>query len=726
MWKEYSFGYIKKNVASSVSIMIAAFISALFLSLICSIFYNMWQYDITRVISEEGNWQGRLTGEISDSDLETIKVYPNVSNAVADSATDEIRTVDIRFDNMRDIYTTLPQIAHAINLSETAVSYHETLLSEYMIFDPQDKQPPLLLAFYLVVIFLACVSLILIIHNAFAVSMGARIHQFGILSSVGATPRQISLALLQEAAVLCIFPILLGTVGGIVLCIGFIRFANSIGSGYRTVEAIFQYHPAVWLVTILVSCLTVFLSAWIPAIKISRMAPLEAIRTTTDSQLKRKKRSRLLFLLFGMEGELAGNALKARKSALRTSSISLTLSFLAFSMFLSFMTLSGISTKYTYFERYKDTWDIMVTVKDKSLADFSDLSSISELNGIRSVTAYQKATAYTVLDEEHLTPELKSLGGLPAVAGSAAQVSGNGWVVEMPLLILDDASFIAYCDSVGVKEQVSGAILQNRIWDSVNSNFRYKQFIPFIEGLQSVVLTDATGEATSAEIPILGITTTPPVLREEYANFSLVQILPESLWSKIEGYVNIVEPDTYLRVLALDDTKVYPVEGEIKRLLDGENAIVIENRIQEALSGTEIKNGYMLLVGILCGLLAIIGIANIFSNTLGFLYQRKREFARYLSVGVTPAGIKKILWVEALTIAGRPILITIPLTVLFVAFAVKASYLNPVEFWAALPIVPLLSFILIIFLCVGLAYFIGGKRLIQSDLSESLKNDMMV
>ncbi len=43
----------------------------------------------------------------------------------------------------------------------------------------------LLLTLYLVILSLVSLSLILIIHNSFAVSMNARVHQFGILSSIG-------------------------------------------------------------------------------------------------------------------------------------------------------------------------------------------------------------------------------------------------------------------------------------------------------------------------------------------------------------------------------------------------------------------------------------------------------------------------------------------------------------------------------------------------------------
>ena len=82
----------------------------------------------------------------------------------------------------------MPLITEKLGLPEEAADYHLQLLSRYLIHDPEDETPPLLLTFYLIVLIMVCASLILIIHNSFAVSMNARIHQFGIFSSVGATP----------------------------------------------------------------------------------------------------------------------------------------------------------------------------------------------------------------------------------------------------------------------------------------------------------------------------------------------------------------------------------------------------------------------------------------------------------------------------------------------------------------------------------------------------------
>ncbi len=203
MWKDYSIGFIKKNRASSVSVLVAASISALFLSLLCGLFYNIWNYEIESVVLEEENRQGRVSS------------------------------------------------------------------------------PSLLMAFSLFVLLLVSVSLILIIHNSFAVSMNARVHQFGIFSSIGATPGQIRTCLLQEAAMLCVIPVLLGSFVGIALTFGAIQAVNILADGIvGRHEAAFTYHPLVFAVTILTSFLTVLISAWLPAGKLSRMTPLEAIKNT--------------------------------------------------------------------------------------------------------------------------------------------------------------------------------------------------------------------------------------------------------------------------------------------------------------------------------------------------------------------------------------------------------------------------------------------------------------
>ena len=730
MWKDYSASFIKQNRASSISIMVAAFISALFLSLLCSLFFNFWNYDVEQIVLEEGGWQGRITGEIDEDDLTMIQNFANVENAAVNEELSEEPeiVVDVYFQNTRTIYRDMPLITKKLGLDANAASYHELLLSRYLIHDPQDAEPPLLMAFYLVILIIMSLALVLIIHNSFAVTMNARIHQFGIFSSIGATPGQIRTCLMQEAAALCAVPILVGSIIGIALSFGVIQAINLLAADVvGRHEAVFKYHPLIFVITILVSVLTVFISAWLPAKKLSGLTPLEAIRNTGELRLKKKKHSRILSLLFGVEGELAGNALKAQKKAFRTSTLSLTLSFLGFTVMLCFFTLSGISTNHTYFERYQDAWDVMVTVKDTGIENIEQAEEINELQGVKSSIVYQKAEAVCFIPETYISEEVNTLGGLGAVAGSSVTVGEGSYLVKAPIVIMDDAGFKAYCEQIGITSEGAGSVVLNRIWDSVNSNFRYKEYVPFIKEEQSTIVLQNAGQGeNSVELPVLGFTQESPVLREEYANYTLVQFIPLSMWKKIAGQIGNPEADTYIRVLAEDGitlTELNALEKDIVQVIGREYTVESENRIQEKVSDENMQKGAMLILGAFCALLAVIGIANVFSNTLGFLRQRKREFAQYMSVGMTPESMRKMFCIEALVIAGRPLLITLPLTVLSVGFMITASYLNPMEFLVKVPIVPIVIFILAIFGFVALAYYIGGKRMMNCSMVDALRND---
>lgn len=730
MWKDYSKSYIKNNRASSISVMVAALIATLFLSLLCSLFFNFWTYEIEQIELDEGDWQGRITGEIDEGDLAVIQNFANVEKAVInEDLSDEETVVDIYFRNTGRIYQDMPLITARLGLDNDAAKYHSLLLSRYFIHDPQDEEPPLLMAFYVAILIVVSFSLILIIRNSFEVSMSARIHQFGILSGIGAAPKQIRTCLLQEAAVLCTAPILAGSLSGIAISVGVIEAVNIFAANAAgRHQAVFQYHPLVLLVTVLAAVLTVLVSAWMPARKLSKMTPLTAIRNAGGLQLKKKRNSRVLSLMFGIEGELAGNALKAQKKSLRTSTLSLLLSFLGFTIMLCFFTLSGISTRYTYFERYQDVWDVMVTVKNTELINFGLKEEVQEIPGVRDSVVYQKAEEASLISKDWQSEELMSLGGLEAVAGTAVSGEEDSFRAASPIIILDDDSFLEYCSQLGITPELDGVIVRNLIWDSINSSYLEKEYLPFVKENREMTALISTGQE-SVEIPILSYTREVPVLREEYADYALVHFIPLSLWETVSEQMSGAEQTTYIRILANEEPgldELNALEDIVVQLVGQDYVVESENRILEKVSNDDMIRGSMIILGAFCSLLAIIGIANVFSNTLGFLRQRKREFAQYLSIGLTPAMMQKMFCIEALVIAGRPLLITLPLTVAAAAFMITASHLDPMVFLAEAPLLPILIFDLFIIGFVSLAYYIGGKRLLQCDLSEALRNDTLI
>ena len=737
MWKDYSSDYIKNNRSSGISVMIAAFISALLLSLLLGLFYNAWKYQIESIEQEEGGWQSRIVGEFSQEDMESIKNFANVKDVVISEKGAQIPEpmIDIYFDDMGAVLDDTMQIAKVLGVSSKNVIYNHELLAMYMIRDPQDTAPRLLFPLFILIAGIASFSLIIVIHNSFAVSMNARIHQFGIFSSIGATPKQIRSCLLQEAAALCILPILIGNLLGILISMGIIHMVNGLlGSDVAgRHEAVFGYHPLVLAATLLLTVATIWISAWMPARKLSRLTPLEAIKNTGELQLKRKKKSPLLTCLFGLEGELAGGALKAQKRALRTASLSLIFSFLAFTIMQSFFALSGISTRETYFERYQGVWDIMVTVKNTDVDSFSEAQKLQEISGIRSAIVYQKAVAKRIIAEDEISEDMKSFGGFAVADDNYVRKTDGGWLVNVPIVILDDASFLAYCEQIGITPQLSGAVIWNQIRDVTNPDFRNPRYMPYVKGENAVSILRQSGkEEMTAEVPVLSYTEKVPVLREEYATldyYELVHFIPVSLWKEIKGQIGGGKEDAYICMLGRENVtagELDALQRQVDSLIAGNYKTESENRIQEAEANDKQIQGMMTIFGGFCVLLAVIGVGNVFSNTLGFVRQRKREFARYMSVGMTQGEIKKMFCVEALTIAGRPILITLPLAVITVGYLLKISYVEVGTFLAEAPVIPIMIFMLAIWGIVAFAYYLGWRNIRKINLAEVLRDDTMM
>lgn len=729
MWKEYSRSYLKNNRSSGLSIMIAAFISALLLSLLCGLFYNAWKYEVERIELEEGGWQSRIIGEFHEKEIESIKNFANVKQAVLGES-----FLDLYFEKIGDVLEDTPQIAETLGASAESVVYHDSLLSMYLTRSLEDTAPRMVFPLFFLITLLASLSLVVIIHNSFAVSMNARIHQFGIFSSVGATPKQIRTCLLQEAAGLCAVPVIIGNAAGILLCKGVLQMVNVLlGKGIEGRHpAAFGYHPMVFFITLFATVFTVWISAWIPAKKMSRLTPLEAMKNTGDFGLKRKKHSRILNFLFGIEGELAGNALKAQRKAMRTATVSLLFSFMAFTLMECFFVLSGISTRETYFERYQDVWDIMVTVKDTPIDDFAETEEIRNLSGVESAIAYQKAMAKALLPEDAVSEEMKGVGGFSHAKDGSAEKADQGYLVNAPVVILDDASFLHYCRQIGIEPKLSGAVIRNEIRDVTNPDFRHPEYVPYLKGEADVSILRQAGKEKNIEVPVLAYTEKEPVLREDYATldyYELVHFVPCSLWKQLKGELAGMEADTYICILGRENVtleELDALQGNIMQTLEENDRAESENRIRQRRTNDVQIQGMMTIFGGFCVLLAVIGVGNVFSNTLGFIRQRKREIARYMSVGMTPREIRKMFCIEALVIAGRPILLTLPLAVIAVGVMLRASYLEVEVFLAEAPFVPVFVFMLAILGSVAFAYYLGWRGIRNISLAEVLKDDTMM
>lgn len=122
-----------------------------------------------------------MPGQLSLQNYGTVeKVKTTVSSTE--------RTTELYFRDKRAVFRDMENISSFLSLPPGSVSYNEDLLSLYLVRSPSDPAPRLLLPLFLLILLLACFSLIIIVHNAFSFSMNGQIHHLGVLPSIGATP----------------------------------------------------------------------------------------------------------------------------------------------------------------------------------------------------------------------------------------------------------------------------------------------------------------------------------------------------------------------------------------------------------------------------------------------------------------------------------------------------------------------------------------------------------
>lgn len=721
MWKDYSVNYLKKNKSTAISIMTAVLVASMFISLLCTLFYNMWIDNVNRIKADEGDWQVRITAVLSEDDIKTIQNFANVNKVIQSEA------VEIYFTKPSEIYKDMPLIAEKLNIESDTIEYHSTLLQKQFIYSKENGEKPMPIELlYGAIILMMCASLIMIIKNAFSFSMNTRIRQLGILQSVGATPKQLRVVMIQEAFILSIPSVLIGIAAGAGLVEVFIKYANSLTAQIGLQGIKLHYHILLFIVTFAVTIFTVLISIWLPARKLSKSESIELVKGQAIKKVKKIRKYKLFSKLFGAEGELARKSIYVRRKEFRTATICLMLSFFVLSIFLNFMTISEISTTHSYWDRYEQAWDVMVEIKNEH-PDKDTLDLIRETQDISSVILFKKAQFKTLLNDNTFSDELLAAGGYKSMNSNAEQNENGDYIINTPTLILDDNSFDKYCaenNIVNSKNNYPNSIVINKIGGVLYNNSDDSNFVPFIKSVDNLKLTllsQSNAEQIKNEVNVIGYAQNVPQIRGDFDKYSLLQVMSESSYSKLTKAPTT--DITYINIKTNTADNLAKTENQIKQILDNKFNYTIENRFDARKTSIQMYDGYKKIITMICAILACIGISNVFANTLGYMQQKKREFAEYQSIGVTPKSIAKILSLEALVIGVKPILLSIPFNILFILLTTSDNGITLNEFLSNAPIFPTIMFAIIMLATIALSYYISGKKILNANIADVLKDD---
>ncbi len=132
-----------------------------------------------------------------------------------------------------------------------------------------------------------------VIFNTFTITVAQRTREFGMLRTIGASRRQILRAVVLEALLIGAIGSVLGLLAGIGLAPLLYALFGAIGFDFPSTALVIAARTIV--VAILLGTVVTLLSSLVPAIRATRVSPIEALREGAVGTPKRKRRWVLAF-----------------------------------------------------------------------------------------------------------------------------------------------------------------------------------------------------------------------------------------------------------------------------------------------------------------------------------------------------------------------------------------------------------------------------------------------
>ena len=305
----------------------------------------------------------------------------------------------------------------------------------------------LIVTFAAILMAIILVGSVSLIYNAFSISVSERTRQFGLLSSVGATRKQIRKCVFTEALYLSFIGIPLGVLagfGGIALTLhlthGLIDDLLWTAVKNGVVLKAVPSAPA-FLIAAAVALLAVLISAWIPARRATKITPMEAIRQTREFKVPKRgiRAGNRIRKLFGMPAALARKYYTVNRKKYRATVISLTISMV---LFISAGTFVQQLTSAADDEMSIDNFDFAISV-----------SSPEEAEEIRSNPAVKDSSlvcrdyAWAAVPEEDFTDGYKKAWNKQA---EAWRYSGTIDSRSVDILYVEDRVLSDFLEEQGI------------------------------------------------------------------------------------------------------------------------------------------------------------------------------------------------------------------------------------------------------------------------------------
>lgn len=577
-------------------------------------------------------------------------------------------------------------------------SKNEGLL-RYENFEVSDSTMSTVLSLAVVVIVIIIVTSIFCIRNSFAISITEKMRQYGMLASVGATPKQIKKNVLYEAMILALIAIPIGILCGLFADFILLKVIGTLlADALNNLKFIFSISWLSLVFVILLAIITIYLSAISSARRASKISPIEAIRGNNDIKINPKKirSSKIVEKLFGIGGKIADKNLKRNKKKYRTTVISIVVSvsiFIAMSSFIDYaMNASSVYYNNTSYNLY-----VRDGVED-SYKEIAKFSGVEEYSIVRLSNFYVDTNTIKG-NEDFRTGDESSQ--IPISIIALGDEEYRRYVKELGLNYndaKDKAILIDDYTQYVVDEENKGKYIMKRV-------YTYEKGDTILGSFEDEGVKD-----TYLEIAAIG-TTRPMGLENITSSYGYLVIS--------DDFYNRNVKDTYAQELYIKCDDSNKLEGQIRQEYDDLIVYNLDEQMQQE------QSVYLVIQIFLYGfitVISLIGITNIFNTITTNMNLRSREFAMLKSIGMTNKEFNKMIRLESILYGLKSLLIGIPIGIIL-SYLVYKAVSGGIEMEFILPINSIIISIVVVMLLIIFIMRYSLSKINKQNIIETIRKD---
>ena len=566
------------------------------------------------------------------------------------------------------------------------------------------------------IIGIVLVSSVFVIRNGFEISITERLKQYGMLSSIGATKKQIKKSVYFEGFILGLIGIPLGILSGVFAIYILVNVVNYILKDYISEGTLLTYSMS-WIaiaISVFVSIITIWLSCKKSAKKASKVSPIEAIRNSEDVKLKAKKVKcpKIITKIFKTGGEIAYKNLKRSKKKYRTTVISIIVSIVIFISISSFIQY-GFKMSEAYYTEMNYNYMVFMQENKDDKEEYKILEDISKLPDAGECSINKSNVLTMNMDEKHKS-ELTEYG--KEIKERFYNEENGVRIDEINVISLSKEAYERYVSKLGgdYEKYKNGAILIDK---NINTNNDGKK-------IQGNIYTWKKGDVitgkindTQYNIEILAKTEEIPAGVNILYNPDAFIIVSEDFINKV-GYKTIA--------LYSNSKDAYKLDEEIKQYKQENN--ITDNTIQtfNMEESARAENAIVLVISIFLygfiGVITLIGITNIFNTITTNMNLRKKEFAMLKSIGMTKKEFNRMIRLESIFYGLKSLIIGIPIGTIL-SYGMYTVFRNNMEMEYVLPYKSIVMSIVFVAVIIGIIMKYSMSKINKQNVIETIRND---